>query len=584
MRASQAEDHLSRYGKQLLAHIPTEATDLFIDLCCGTLDRPQTALAAPDVTKTSSFGFASYLSRGSTVSPAPAAPAPAMAATRSDDFARKAANRRSGIYPQGASVGPDDEPAAPSPAPQVPLPQLRQFFAFFADHPVQFVRFLETVARRRWGSSAANGTDPDGAGLGIHTDDDQVQEQESVWNTLLDLYLQTSSSAASVEERAAIEAKALSLLSSSKCEPTQALIVCVTYDFVPGIVLLYERLGLVDDVVRFWIERASDPSASSASRSEASRSAIDAVRRFGAEHPHLYVLALRFLTSSGEMLDRHRADLVEVLEKIDEGKVVPPITVVQTLAKSGVASVGTVKAYLLKQITAQRQEIDSVCSSPLLFSRRLTDAGVKDRGLIESYRAETAKKRAEIKELSDPDAPRIFQVTRCSACGGQLDLPAVHFMCKHSYHQRCVPSSGPRSVADERGSCLGANEAECRTCALSHGLIRDIRRNNEKLADRHDLFLEEVRDSDDGCAPVPCPSLRRELKPPNSLADRGRILEGAHGVRAQCRAVLDAAYKISKQAKSLSRGEATREQSIGRSSGGRRGAGRCREGRPSACL
>ena len=29
-------------------------------------------------------------------------------------------------------------------------------------------------------------------------------------------------------------------------------------------------------------------------------------------------------------------------------------------------------------------------------------------------------------------------MTRCSACGGQLDLPGVHFMCRHSYHQRCV--------------------------------------------------------------------------------------------------------------------------------------------------
>jgi len=31
---------------------------------------------------------------------------------------------------------------------------------------------------------------------------------------------------------------------------------------------------------------------------------------------------------------------------------------------------------------------------------------------------------------------RVFQVTRCSACGAPLDLPTVHFMCKHSFHQR----------------------------------------------------------------------------------------------------------------------------------------------------
>jgi hypothetical protein len=44
-------------------------------------------------------------------------------------------------------------------------------------------------------------------------------------------------------------------------------------------------------------------------------------------------------------------------------------------------------------------------------------------------------------------------------------------MCKHSYHQRC----------------LGDNEAECPSCARSHGVVREIRRNNEALADRHEL-------------------------------------------------------------------------------------------------
>lgn len=30
---------------------------------------------------------------------------------------------------------------------------------------------------------------------------------------------------------------------------------------------------------------------------------------------------------------------------------------------------------------------------------------------------------------------------------------------------------------------------------MSHGMIRDIRRNNERLADQHDVFLAEVKES-----------------------------------------------------------------------------------------
>ena len=40
--------------------------------------------------------------------------------------------------------------------------------------------------------------------------------------------------------------------------------------------------------------------------------------------------------------------------------------------------------------------------------------------------------------------------------------------------------------------CLPENETECPACAREHGVIREIRRNNERLADQHDVFLSEV--------------------------------------------------------------------------------------------
>lgn len=30
----------------------------------------------------------------------------------------------------------------------------------------------------------------------------------------------------------------------------------------------------------------------------------------------------------------------------------------------------------------------------------------------------------------------VFQGLRCSACNNQLELPSIHFMCQHSYHQQ----------------------------------------------------------------------------------------------------------------------------------------------------
>lgn len=121
--------------------------------------------------------------------------------------------------------------------------------------------------------------------------------------------------------------------------------------------------------------------------------------------------------------------------------------------------------------------------------------GVQDEQLINSYRLETQAKLKQVEALSDADHPRVFHNPQCATCGGHLDLPAIHFMCNHSYHQRYALPPSRLSYAHTLSRCLANNETECPECARSHAVIRDIRRNNERLADQHDLFLSEVKES-----------------------------------------------------------------------------------------
>jgi hypothetical protein len=102
--------------------------------------------------------------------------------------------------------------------------------------------------------------------------------------------------------------------------------------------------------------------------------------------------------------------------------------------------------------------------------------------MIETYRLETAKKRAEIQELGSK--PSIFQAQRCIACTLPLELPTVHFLCKHSFHQRCVdPGDG--------------GNLECTKCAGGNQTIRTLRRSQDEYADRHDYFKRVLEDSKD---------------------------------------------------------------------------------------
>lgn len=66
--------------------------------------------------------------------------------------------------------------------------------------------------------------------------------------------------------------------------------------------------------------------------------------------------------------------------------------------------------------------------TPYVCSKAVTSdvlTPVQDQKLITSYRTETEAKLRQVEELSDPDHPRVFHVTQCSACQGGLDLPTL---------------------------------------------------------------------------------------------------------------------------------------------------------------
>jgi len=451
-----AEANLARYGRAMLNSLPEETTQLLIDICTSLvpLTFEEDEERATPIRQASSNGpsYLSYLALNRSATPAQASEnvPPSSASTMT---ARPAviSGRDSAPETSRASTPPPATPTVPSAAKTrsdgVKRPSPRLYFAHFIDHRDHFVRFLEAVALKRWGQSVDISVAPGSVEADPKTDEVlEKQDQIAIWNTLLELYLGHTDD---VE-------KALRVLRSTDIpyDPIHALILCSTRSFAPGLVLLWERAGMHEDIVRHWTDahRNGDPKASA--------EVVRALDKYGDEHPGLYPLVLRFLTSSPELLSRHTEDLQRVLKVVEENNIMQPLSVVQVLSRNGVTSVGLVKDWLMTRIRQGQEEVRT------------------DQQLIDSYRAETQAKLRQVEELSDPDHPRVFHVTQCSACQGQLDLPSVHFMCNHSYHQRC----------------LGEHETECPNCARSHGIIKEIRRNNERLADQHDLFLQEVRE------------------------------------------------------------------------------------------
>ncbi|BGP13056.1 Vacuolar protein sorting-associated protein 11 [Rhodosporidiobolus nylandii] len=514
---AEARECVRRWGGVLLAREGAEATRVMVEICCGT---PQPTLAkelagdgeedpveANGTGRLASKGRLADLSaptpsRRSTVSPGCDVPDAAVAPPLSSSAA--ALSPSASPAPSSSGQSPSSgakRRAAAAEAEEDALPSPRLFFPHFVDHPREFIAFLEGVAERRYGvaveelfSPAAAGEEGDlpephpFRGEDDFDEGDEKREERAVWGTLLELYLTPPSSSGKAggerereDEQKRFQEKAVRLLRSRDRTPydeTQALLVCAAKGFVDGWVALCEMEGRYEEVVRYWIDASlSSPDSSASSR------LIASLRRYAPHQPSLYPLVLRHLTSSSALLSRHQSDVLALLDEVDEKGAMTPIEVVRVLSAGGVAGLGLVREYLKRQVVREREEVDS------------------DLALIASYRSESASKQKTIAELSSPTQSRVFQVTRCAACGGQLDTPMVHFMCRHSYHQRCLPE----------------NERQCPNCAASHGVVRELAKANAAYsAPRgHELLQQEIadagRDGGDGgfraVAATPAPAL-----------------------------------------------------------------------------
>jgi len=92
--------------------------------------------------------------------------------------------------------------------------------------------------------------------------------------------------------------------------------------------------------------------------------------------------------------------------------------------------------------------------------------------------------REEIEELKT--TAKIFQHNKCANCSSPLELPAVHFLCLHSFHHRC----------------LFDNDTECPKCAPSTKHVLELIHSHEASAHEHEQFFKKLEGSSDGFSVV----------------------------------------------------------------------------------
>ncbi|KAJ5568059.1 hypothetical protein N7450_010545, partial [Penicillium hetheringtonii] len=337
-----------------------------------------------------------------------------------------------GAQAQPAPETNDNKDAETEALPQYEIPKPRTAFSAFVDHPKEFINFLETLVERP----------------------DLKQEAKiDLFTTLFEMYLDTAKSKKDSTEKQEWEDKAKKLIEGKDIpiSTSNVLLLSDLSNFREGSTLVREQEGLRLDIFRSFTS-AKD-----------TQGAIQALRRYGPDEPQLYVDALTYFASSPQILEEAGDELDAVLQRIDQDGLLSPLQVIQALSNNAVVTMGRVKKYLSSNIDREHKEIST------------------NRRLISSYKSETASKQEELSNLTSQ--PVIFQSRRCQSCGGTLDLPTVHFLCRHSFHERCL-----NNVDDD---------AQCPVCGPQNSTFRAIRKRQVDSADQHDLFKAELSRSRD---------------------------------------------------------------------------------------
>lgn len=229
------------------------------------------------------------------------------------------------------------------------------------------------------------------------------------------------------------------------------LVLAQTYHFEAAMIFLYEKAHLYQQIIQHYMD-ANDRTQ-----------LLAAAKKYGRQDPSIWAHVLSYFASLNEDC---RSEIAEVLAIIEKNNLLPPLGVIQTLGKSSTVTLETVKGYIARRLQYEQQQI--------------TD----DMHQIQQYREGTRRNREEIVKLRT--TPKVFQVNKCSSCSSPLDLPSVHFLCDHAYHQ----------------SCLGDSERECPKCAPAFNQLRDRLMAQEASAGQHEQFFKELEGATDRFAVV----------------------------------------------------------------------------------
>ncbi|XP_058057321.1 vacuolar protein sorting-associated protein 11 homolog [Anopheles bellator] len=259
---------------------------------------------------------------------------------------------------------------------------------------------------------------------------------QCVYSTLIEHYLYCWRVVPGVEE------KLLDLLKycSDRYDRNLALAQCRMNDFWPGVMHLYEEDKLYHLIVRHYL------------RHQEYDNLLACCRRLGQNDGSLWLLALNGLKKDGKAPPHV---FTQVLQVISQKRLQAPLQVLDCLAVENGPTFASVKEYFMQVFQKEQDTIRN------------------EEELARTYSEESTSIKRHIKHLQEGNVE--FQNTTCDACKQPLLMPALFFLCKHSYHQDCI-----------RG--YSETERDCPVCNKNNMQLIEALRVQSEARDQHKQF------------------------------------------------------------------------------------------------
>lgn len=340
-----------------------------------------------------------------------------------------------------------DDEINKTPTYQPPRPQI--IFSSFFNHNYEFVIFLEACIESfdKFGGNA--------------------KDKSDIINTLYELYLTLAHEDSRNLKDGEEKAKSLLLRRKEWSEEDKALLllISITHNFEEGEMIIRELTkGQNDSLEGYEMDIFR-----SAVFSEDLQKSYEIVMKHGLEEPELYRLALITYTSKDKYLEELGDEKIQtILELIEKQNSLLPLEVVDYMTR-GQANVklGLVKDYILRNIESQKKEIEN------------------NEKLMLAYEAKLSHLSRQINDLLHN--PKLLDSTKCSVCSNPLEFPIIYFKCGHQMHESCL--------VDQPSFSEKLNEANslCPICAADQDALLVLKRQQEEMAGRQDLFKTNLK-------------------------------------------------------------------------------------------